>query len=367
MKIVTLIPLIFLLHGCATFEPKEGMTLREVSQNAYVPCDGYMKKDRDHIKFIKNHPQNPDIKIYNTVALAVYNRGKPECQQDLLFYDSKLISIKTASELIDNYNTPSHAQQGDLFRKSGDAVDSVVKKIESASTDIDESIKNVSTEQKNNSINNQLNKNASITSQEIDIRGFKIGMSINEVLNNIKKTVPKNNGLEYCRILNLGAIDFPELYLRGDQYILCEKFEFFNKLSIKFELFFIDSKLVLLEMPLNNFDIEGDWTKNLMVPDYYIALNEKFAVSPPFLQSGGKKDRFNSNWEYRSLFSDTNGSTVRIDGNCRGVISRAQCRDNVIKLFTVDYGKILETRQVKLNVLTKLYNDKIKENDKSKL
>lgn len=159
MKIVTLIPLIFLLHGCATFEPKEGMTLREVSQNAYVPCDGYMKKDRDHIKFIKNHPQNPDIKIYNTVALAVYNRGKPECQQDLLFYDSKLISIKTASELIDNYNTPSHAQQGDLFRKSGDAVDSVVKKIESASTDIDESIKNVSTEQKNNSIKSSFDPN----------------------------------------------------------------------------------------------------------------------------------------------------------------------------------------------------------------
>jgi hypothetical protein len=117
MKIVTSILLIFLLHGCATFEPKEGMTLREVSQNAYAPCDGHMKYDLDHIKFIKNHPQNPDIKIYNTVARAVYNRGKPECQQDLFFYDSKLISIKTASELIDNYNAfHSFIKQNDLTR-----------------------------------------------------------------------------------------------------------------------------------------------------------------------------------------------------------------------------------------------------------
>jgi hypothetical protein len=286
-----------------------------------------------------------------------------------------------------SFSLNANAQLGDLFRKLGDAVDSISKQNTNNTTNPNESEnktlnsadeKPTSDSKSNESSqpsksntetnsNNQLNKNASITSQEIDIRGFKIGMSINEVLNNIKKTVPKNEGLEDCRILNLGAIDSPELYLSGDQYIFCNQFKFFNKSSTKFELFFIDSKLVLLKMPLNNFDIEGDWTKNLMVPDYYIALNEKFAVSPPFLQSGGKKDRFNSNWEYRSLFSDKNGSTVRIDGSCRGVNYGVQCRDNLIRLFSVNYGKILETRKVKLNDLTKLYNDKLKENDKSKL
>ena len=276
------------------------------------------------------------------------------------------------------------AQLGDLFRKLGEAVDSIAKKnkndetvpkesenkIQNSTNDkpitdnqTNESSQPIKSITETNSVN-QSNKNASITSQEIDIRGFRIGMSIKEALNNIKKTVPKDDGLDDCRILNLGAIDFPELFLNGDQYIFCNRFIFFDKLVHKFELFFIDGKLVFLQMPIAKFEIEGNFTKNLMVPDYYIALNEKFAVSPPFLESNGKKDRI---WDYKSDFSDTNGSTLRIDGYCRGDNSGATCRDNLIRLFIVDYSKKLESRKVKLKELTNLYNEKIKEINKSKL
>lgn len=278
----------------------------------------------------------------------------------------------------------ANAQLGDLFRKLGDAVDSITKKNKNdetapkesenktqTSTDdktttdnqTNESSQPLKSNTETNSVN-QSNKNASITSQEIDIRGFRIGMSIKEALNNIKKTVPKDDGLNGCRILNPGAIDDPELFLNGDQYIFCERFKFFDKVSLKFELFFIDEKLVFLQIPIEKFEIEGNWTKNLMVPDYYIALNEKFAVSPPFLESNGKKDRI---WDYKSDFSDTNGSTLRIDGYCRGDNIGATCRDNLIRLFIVDYSKKLEARKVKLKELTNLYNEKIKENNKSKL
>jgi len=282
----------------------------------------------------------------------------------------------------------ANAQLGDLFRKLGDAVDSIANQNKNDSTvpnqaenktldstsekpntnnESNESSQTVKSNSETNT-NNQLNKNASITSQEIDIRGFRIGMSIKEALNNIKKTVPKTEGLDDCRILNLGAIDFPELFLNGDQYIFCNQFKFFDKSSNKFELFFVNSKLVLLKIDLPNpFDIEGDYTKSLMIPDYYIALTEKFSVTPPFLQSGGKKDRLNNNWEYSSKFSDKNVSTVRIDGSCRGTNYGAQCRNSLIRLFVADYPSILESRKVKLKDLTNLYNEKIKENNKSKL
>ncbi len=282
----------------------------------------------------------------------------------------------------------ANAQLGDLFKKIGDAVDSITKKNKDDST-VSNQVKNKNLDSENENPNsnnesneisqavksnsetnstNQLNKNSSITPQEIDIRGFRIGMSIKEALDNIKKTVPKTEGLDNCRILSLGAIDFPQLFLNGDQYIFCNQFKFFNKSSDKFELYFINSALVLLNINITNpFDIEGDYTKILMIPDYYIALTEKFSVSPNFLQSGGEKDRFNNNWEYNSKFSDKNGSTVRVDGSCRGTNYGAQCRGSVIRLFVKDYPNILESRKVKTKELTNLYNEKIKENNKSKL
>jgi hypothetical protein len=278
------------------------------------------------------------------------------------------------------------AQLGDLFRKLGDAVDSIAKKNKNDetvpkesenkiqnSTDVkpttdnqtNESSQHIKSNTETNSVN-QSNKNASITSQEIDIRGFRIGMSINEALSNIKKTIPINEGLEECKISNLGAIDSPELFLNGDQYIFCTRFKFFNKTIFGFGLFFIDAKLVFIKIPIYEFDIDGDWTKDLMVPDYYIALNEKFAVSPPFFQ-GDVKDKLNSDWEYNSSFSDKNGSTLQIDGYCRIKRNGVKCKENFIRLYTVDYVKTAEARQVKINDLKKLYNEKIKEKNKSEL
>lgn len=102
---------LILLSGCAPFAPKPGMTVEDVSKAAYVPCDGSMNIDKKHIVFIKDHPQNPEVKIYKTLADVKYKRGTPECRKELYFYKNVLISEEELKELVVQYQAELKIQQ----------------------------------------------------------------------------------------------------------------------------------------------------------------------------------------------------------------------------------------------------------------
>jgi hypothetical protein len=93
-----------LLFGCSTlFAPTEGMTLVQVNAKAYVSCHGSFKAEDNHLVLVSNHPGNPNIQIYNTAAHIAFKRASSECQNNLYFYNGKLISDTRVSELVEQY------------------------------------------------------------------------------------------------------------------------------------------------------------------------------------------------------------------------------------------------------------------------
>ena len=76
------------ISGCASFgpfDPKPGMSIKQVSEQAYVPCNGSMRINDDHITFVRQHLQVPEVSIYQTNAHVKYNRASPDCQKRIIF------------------------------------------------------------------------------------------------------------------------------------------------------------------------------------------------------------------------------------------------------------------------------------------
>lgn len=100
--------LFLLISGCtitpvSPFTPEPGMTIEQVNKAAYLQCDGSVKVKKKHIVFIKDHPLNPEVKIYKTAADVKYDRASPECKKELYFYRDTLISDEELKELITFY------------------------------------------------------------------------------------------------------------------------------------------------------------------------------------------------------------------------------------------------------------------------
>ena len=107
----------FCISGCASFgpfDPKPGMSIKQVSEEAYVPCNGSMRINDEHITFIRNHPQIPEVSIYQTNAHVKYNRASPDCKKELYFRNGVLLSDveynQLLSQSIKNKTIPSESE-----------------------------------------------------------------------------------------------------------------------------------------------------------------------------------------------------------------------------------------------------------------
>ena len=138
------------------------------------------------------------------------------------------------------------------------------------------------------------------TSAEVDLKGFKIGMSFTDAA----KIVDANSS--GCQRATQVAIS-SDYYGFGDQVIICDgKFEYFGTKLKHFFLAFLDNKLAYVRMK------EFETSDETEFPPAFKALAEKYKVNPPI-----KKDKPNQTTgltDYVVAFTDKNGNTLEARG-----------------------------------------------------
>ena len=84
-----------------SFTPQAGMTLKQVNDDAYVPCPGSMNIKDDHLIYVGNLSNDPLIKIYRTVAYEKFHKGTGACTKNLYFQDGILLSDERVKQIED--------------------------------------------------------------------------------------------------------------------------------------------------------------------------------------------------------------------------------------------------------------------------
>ncbi len=119
--------LTMVLSGCYTFNPQPGMSVKQVSDEAYVPCHGSSNINDYHISFVKYHPEIPSVSIYQTDSHVKYKRASTECQMELYFSNGKLLSDEELQDMLVEYKNKNRFEKKRIGVSDANAASNAVE------------------------------------------------------------------------------------------------------------------------------------------------------------------------------------------------------------------------------------------------